>query len=264
MNYVTTTDMRPHDVDILDGRKLDDLSWEENGFELIRHASKVEDWSTVAETTVHDDEIGALARELTGCDTVLYYPGLVRNEANARESADLAPIQFVHSDYTEAYREMIEDDDHPYRAILAPSMARAGVSGDDIRRARRILTLQFWRNIGPARMRHPLAFCDARTVRRDELQPLLVEEYGGVPTAFYSFAVSAPTTSAEHRWVTFPEMTPDEVVVFRAYDSERVERGQPFWTPHSAFADPVVGDDAPPRESVEMRAICLFEGVGRA
>ena len=53
-------------------------------------------------------------------------------------------------------------------------------------------------------------------------------------------------------------MERDEVVVFRAYDSERAEAGQPFWTPHSAFIDPVAGPDAPTRESIEMRAICLF------
>ena len=32
-----------------------------------------------------------------------------------------------------------------------------------------------------------------------------------------------------HRWMTFPEMTRDEVVVFRAYDSECAEAGEPFW-----------------------------------
>ncbi|MEM7413752.1 MAG: CmcJ/NvfI family oxidoreductase [Myxococcota bacterium] len=260
MNYVTATDVQAREVEILDGRRLDGLSWEESGFELIRHASEVENWALVDASTLHYDEIGALARRLTGCDAVLYYPALVRNRANAQRSEDLAPIRFVHSDYTESYREMIEDADHPYRAILAPFMERAGITGDDIARARRILTLQFWRNIGPARMSHPLAFCDARTVVRSDLHPLLVSEYGGIPTGFYSFGVSAPSTSPGHRWVTFPEMTPEEVVVFRAYDSDRVAAGQPFWTPHSAFVDPVAGADAPPRESIEMRAICLFDG----
>ena len=53
-------------------------------------------------------------------------------------------------------------------------------------------------------------------------------------------------------------MTSQEVVIFRAYDSDRVAAGGPFWTPHTAFLDPTVGPDAPPRISVEMRAICLF------
>ena len=260
MNYVTASDVQSREVEILDGRSLDGLSWEENGFELIRHPSNVEDWSAIDDGWSHYDEIGELARSLTGCDAILYYPALIRNEASALRSADLAPIQFVHSDYTEAYREMIEDAHHPYRAILAPFMDRAGVSGDDIVRARRILTLQFWRNVGPARMSHPLAFCDARSVGREELHPVLVAEYGGVPTGFYSFGVAAPAAPTAHRWVTFPEMEPDELVVFRAYDSDRVAAGEPFWTPHSAFDDPVVGPDAPPRESVEMRAICLFDG----
>ena len=49
-------------------------------------------------------------------------------------------------------------------------------------------------------------------------------------------------------------------VAFRAYDSDRVAKGEPFWTPHSAFVDPTVPADAPARESLEMRAICLFLG----
>ena len=53
-------------------------------------------------------------------------------------------------------------------------------------------------------------------------------------------------------------MTVDEVVLFRAYDSDRAQQGLPFWTPHTAFADPTAGDDAPARQSVELRAICMF------
>ena len=75
---------------------------------------------------------------------------------------------------------------------------------------------------------------------------------------FESFALIATEDASEHRWTTFPEMVPDEVVVFRAYDSDRVGTDQPFWTPHTAFRDPNTGPDAPPRESLEMRAICLF------
>ena len=175
----------------------------------------------------------------------------------AERSPDLAPVHFVHSDYTESYRAMLEDEGHPYRGILAPSMEAAGVTGDDLAAARRIVTLQFWRNIGPPVMDCPLAFCDARTVARDTMQPILVPEYGGIATGFQSFQVGPPDDPEAHHWYTFPALAADEVVVFRAYDSERAEAGEPFWAPHTAFADPTVPQDAPWRESLEMRAICL-------
>ena len=50
-------------------------------------------------------------------------------------------------------------------------------------------------------------------------------------------------------------MERDEVLVFKTYDSEM----DPFIpTLHSAFDDPDCPADAPPRESIEARAICFF------
>jgi hypothetical protein len=48
------------------------------------------------------------------------------------------------------------------------------------------------------------------------------------------------------------------VVAFRTYDTELVERGETWFTPHSAFRDPDVGIGRPARSSIELRAICLY------
>ena len=50
----------------------------------------------------------------------------------------------------------------------------------------------------------------------------------------------------------------DEVIAFRTYDSLCEREGRPFWTPHSAFVDPNAPEAARPRESLEMRVLCLF------
>jgi hypothetical protein len=49
----------------------------------------------------------------------------------------------------------------------------------------------------------------------------------------------------------------DEVVMFKTYDSNE----KPFMpTLHSAFDDAVNGrEDASPRESIEVRAICFYD-----
>ena len=48
----------------------------------------------------------------------------------------------------------------------------------------------------------------------------------------------------------------------RAYDSDRAGTGEPFWTMHTAFRDPHVADlAANRRESVEMRALCIWHGA---
>ncbi len=250
----------PRTEPILDARAQPSDGWEASGFERIDHRSEVRDWKRVEGDPTHDAEIEALARRFLDCDAVLFYPPLLRSPERARTTADLAPVQLVHSDYTEGYRAMLEDDAHPYRAILAPSLERAGLTGEDIRRAKRIVTLQFWRNVGPIEMSHPLALCDARSVPRNALTPIPVPSYAGVRTEFESFAVAPPADGQRYRWCTFPRLRADELLVFRAYDSARAEHGEPFWTPHTAFADPTVPEGAPLRESVESRAICLSFG----
>ena len=83
-----------------------------------------------------------------------------------------------------------------------------------------------------------------------------VESYGGEQTQFDAFALVGGESVHENRWYTYPSMTADEVLMFRAYDSDLVAAGKPFWTPHCSFENPLVHDV--PRSSVEMRAICLF------
>ncbi len=247
----------PVEVDVFDGRAETGLSWQENGFELQTLPSVVANWDDQeAVDRVHYGEITDWATRTTSCDKVLFFPGLQRNPEAARERPDYAPIEFAHSDYTEDYGAMIANAEHPYHRVLAPSMTRAGVTSEDMKGLRRVLTLQLWRNTGPALMDHPIAFCDARTVPRAQLTPLRVESYGGVETQFDAFALLKSLGGSTNRWYTFPQMSVDEVVVFRAFDSDLVAAAEPFWTPHTAFRDP--HSDGVPRRSIEMRAICLF------
>ena len=53
-----------------------------------------------------------------------------------------------------------------------------------------------------------------------------------------------------------PEMAPDEVLVFKVFDSDKT-KGVPF-TAHTAFDHPDTPADARPRESVESRALVFF------
>lgn len=237
----------------------DTLAYERCGFALLEHRSAVSDWSDPMHVAdIHMGEIKELAYEYTGCDHALVYPPLVRSPQSARDIADYAPIQFVHSDYTDDYRPMIEDPDRAYGTFLAPALESVGVRQDEVAEAERVLMLQFWRNIGAERPDYPLALCDADTVPRSDLYPVLVSEYGGVRLEFETFGVHPPENPDQHHWYTFPDLQEHELIAFRTYDSRCAEENRPFWTPHSAFLDPNAGPDAPRRESVEMRVLCLF------
>ncbi len=138
------------------------------------------------------------------------------------------------------------------------ALERNEVTSDDVVDATRLVILQFWRNIGEPKMDFPLAFCDARTVSPADGRPIPVTDYAGSGVDFEALAVLAPTDAAPYRWYTFPELGRDEVVAFRTYDTDRVERGETWFTPHSAFRDPDVDVGRPARSSIELRAICLY------
>jgi len=61
-----------------------------------------------------------------------------------------------------------------------------------------------------------------------------------------------------HRLYTYPSMSRSEVLVFRTFDSRLAASGDSFWTPHSAFIDNSLGTNGPARETVAMRALCVF------
>ena len=60
----------------------------------------------------------------------------------------------------------------------------------------------------------------------------------------------------EHRWHYFRDMTPDEVLVFKAHDTDPTGAGR---VPHTAFTDPTCPPGTPTRASVEMRGLALFD-----
>src|SRR5262249_56155214 len=76
----------------------------------------------------------------------------------------------------------------------------------------------------------PLAVCDARTVKPEQLVPsdLVYRDRVGET---YSVKFDP-----EHRWFYFPEMEVNEGLLLKCYDS--MTDGRARFAPHSAFIDP--------------------------
>ncbi|MEM7287960.1 MAG: CmcJ/NvfI family oxidoreductase [Actinomycetota bacterium] len=260
IRHATSAGERMVPTVVHDGRQARGLDWRENGFELRVLPTAVEDWDDPEHVAaVYQPEVAEFARAEVGCDLVLFYPTLVRSAAHERaKGKDNGPIEAAHTDYSEQYESMFSDPHHPYVAGLRRSLAAVGADVADLGRARRILTLQLWRNIGEPRPDRPLALCDCRTVDREEFEGYFIESYAGIRAEFESMLLRPPEGEDRRAWYTFPDLRYDEVLLFRAFDSDRVRAGQPFWTPHTAFVDPTAGPDAPGRVSAEIRAICFF------
>ena len=262
LNYVSVDEPMPVacEVEIRDGRRASLPGWETCGFELVDHPSDVREWADEEEiATVHHREVEALARAMTGCEHALVADHIKRGPDEARRHEDLAPITFVHSDFAPSYIDLVRDsfrrdDNDGGRAALE----RNGINADDVSAASRIVILQFWRNLGEPRMDHPIAFCDARTVRRDDARAFPVNDYAGSGFDFETLGILLPSGPERHHWYAFPDLHRDEVVAFRTFDTDLVESGATFFTPHSAFRDPSVPLGQPARRSIELRATCVW------
>lgn len=260
VNYMSGAGIQAVEVSIVNGRQAQCLEWQANGFELVEHHSSVTDWDNAAQVrTVHYPEMAALAKTLSGADHALISSHICRNPEQADLHDDYAPIQYVHSDFADDYGQRIMQLYQQGNADTEAALTAAGLSADDVLRAKRLLILQFWRNVGPATPDLPIAFVDAQSVPRADVHQVHVPNYAGGDFAFDTLGVTPPPTGHEHHWYVFPNMQVDEVVVFRTFDSAMAAAGEPYWTPHSAFEDPHAGIAAPPRRSIEVRATCLFK-----
>jgi hypothetical protein len=229
-----------HKMPIYDGRAVaDQLSLEREGFILVRHETKVKDFYDGTEVrSIYYPEIEKLVKETSGAKRVLVFDHTLRSADSAtREAKQISgPVRNAHNDYTEwSGPQRVRD--------LLPDEAEELLKG-------RFAVVQVWRPIRSPVQREPLAIADARSIGTKELFPssrVYPDRVGEV----YHCAFNP-----EHRWYYFPYMRRNEAVVFKTFDSSRDGRAR--WTAHTAFDDPNSPEDAPPRESIEMRTLAFF------
>jgi hypothetical protein len=91
--------------------------------------------------------------------------------------------------------------------------------------------------------------CDARSFSDDDLIASdLVYPHVRGETSRVEFKPA-------HRWYYFSEMQPEEVLLIRVHDSANDGRARLSF--HTSFENPLT-PSAPPRESIEVRALVFF------
>jgi hypothetical protein len=101
----------------------------------------------------------------------------------------------------------------------------------------------------------PLAVCDTTTVPVSDYQVRLREfSRTGIKSANY--VMSHAAEEQQHEWHYMSEMQPDEMVVFKGFDTKQ---DMPGWRcPHTAFRLEGSESEAT-RESIEARIVCFWE-----
>jgi hypothetical protein len=235
----STAGNAPHRVAIADARPISSsLSLDAQGFGLVRHRSAVKDFYDEAEVkATYYPEAERLLKELTGGDRVHVFDTTVRRRVPGAEDRvsgqPRQPVPRVHVDHTERSGPQRVRD-------LLPDDAERLLQG-------RVQVINLWRPIRGPLLDMPLAVCDAATVRPEQLVAsdlIYRDRVGETYSVLYDVG---------HRWYYVPRMEADEVLLLKCYDSSTDGRAR--FAPHTAFADPSTPPDAPPRESIELRAL---------
>ncbi len=242
-NYLYDTEA--HTVTISDMREIaEDLSVDREGFELLRHSTAVADlYDDDAVEQTYFPEIEALLRRKFGASQVAIFDVTRRSDGGvgAKNPEGLrGPASQLHVDYTaksgpRRVKDILGEEE-------AARLAAAGA---------RIIQINVWRPIRGPVERSPLALADASSTRQEDLiatDQIFPDRIGEI----YNVA-HAPS----QRWYYAPRMTTDEVLLIKGWDS--LDDGRARFTPHSAFNTPETRDNAPARESIEVRTLVVIE-----
>jgi hypothetical protein len=227
---------------VRDARRIPGLTLDVAGFELIQHRSGVTDWASFQDSELVKafdyPEVTAALKRHTGADKVVIFDHTLRDSSvGPGNSAMREAVRRVHDDQTL--------DSAPRRVAKHLPPDEAGW-----RLERRFAIVNFWRPIGGPVLQTPLAICDARTIDSSDLLPsdLVYPDWTGE-----TYAVAY---NPRHRWYWFPRQATTEATLLKIYDS--ATGGKARLTAHSAFDHPNISPNAPPRRSIEVRAMLFW------
>ena len=204
-------------VFIQDGRPVADaFSIDREGFALVPHATEVSDLYDETELKhSYYPEAEALLKAETGASKILIFDHTIRTSHQRPRGVGLPreAVLRVHNDYTlKSGPQRVRD--------LVPEEAEA-------RLRKRFAIVNVWRPIVGPLQQFPLALGDAASLAADDIiaTDLIYPDRVG---EIYSIAYNPA-----QRWFYFPEMTRDEVVLLKTYDSDPARAR---FSAHSAFA----------------------------
>ncbi len=239
----TTMRVVPVEMEIVDGRgDVGSFSLDRQGFQLVQHHTAITDFmDRAALDNVYPDESAALIRELTGA---FFAVGLGvgvrfgRKRTDYTKASDDQPARHPHADFTDGTAQTILD-----------------AVGETLDGYSRCALYNVWRVFSDPPQDFPLAVCDARTVSlADEEEAEAILDLPGPNEPFRSMTMVYRPNLA-NRWTYFSDMTVNEALVFKAWDSDKA---RPQRVPHSSFMNPLAKPDWPSRCSVESRVLAYF------
>jgi hypothetical protein len=253
----STTQVEVHQVRVYDARPVaNSLSLEEEGFILQRRqaptrlpldpelmdANRSRRFDMPPINQAYWEELLPMLKSLSGGREVIPLAGALtaRRSAKARQPGWEAQVGMAHADVTKASAD----------AFLEATIEALG---REVAPFSRMAVYQTWQVISPPPHDSTLAFVDSRTVTAADFV-FNDCHFGTSNTVWDDFESRIARFSPDHRWYYFSNIEPDEVLVFKGYDTANTNGDNYI---HGAIDNPA--DDVLPRSSVESRYAVLWD-----
>ena len=197
--------------------------------------------------SVYYGECTELVMDHTGASHVIAFDhnlrSLKRSELGYTNMNE--PVRFCHNDYTH------ESGPERLTALLNENSAEP--------MSHRYAFINVWRPLMQPVVDKPLAICQANHIGSQDLIRTEINHYKqeNLNEPAHTGEIYSIRHSEEHQWVYFSDMTIDEVILLKCYDS--MEDGRARFTPHTAIDLPSLTPQTPPRESIEVRLVAFFD-----
>lgn len=236
---------------VRDGRGKD-LTLDTHSFQLVEQTTSLstKDFYNAPDkiTDVYYKEMAELFKKATGAAHAHVLHHQVRNQQ--KENSDGEGFNTS----VQPYAHGIHSDTSAHAAQQMFLLYANGVVDKKYCKGR-FLYINAWRNISDAPIEdNALAVCDETSlVKPDDYIGSDLYMPGGSRIMQYRLG---DRNAARHRWYYYSKMKKDEVLLFKQWDSDPTLPGR--LTFHTAFSDPNAPKGAPPRESIECRAVLYF------
>jgi len=246
--------LESHEMSIRDVRPArDSYNLDQHGFAFVRHESEAVSDCALSGVSNHErllpvgpaarysTEMIEFLREYTGADRVLPQIGSFIARSSRRAKTWTATAMLVHLDYTSASANQFVQWTVEACGIEMPPHSSFAF-------------IQTWRALSAGPQDNSLCLCDGSSVQAQDAVPIdAVTGPADVPGKCFEFRLCKYGKS--HSWHYLSNMEPQDVVLFKGYDSRYPNAMSAM---HTAFKNPLVASDAPPRRSMEARFLAFF------
>jgi hypothetical protein len=241
------------------------LTLDTAGITLVNHTSAVRDFFDTEEVAaVYPPEVEKIVKHLTGAQRAASSGWMIRTSDDQDRERRKTSRYMAGKGGVQPPGNQVHVDQDPARAPRAAQQLYTRTFPDGPGYSR-FISCSFWRAFSQPPQDWPLALCDATSVEPGEgiFNPIIFADsipddaarQAPLPGEDLLPAGSVFTFSPRHRWYYYPDMTRDEAVLFKFYDSNH---SVAWRVPHTAFEDSAARNTKM-RTSIEFRVTAYFD-----